>query len=307
MGNRRPASSRGKRKTSSSSRSKQTTIGTIIVFAIVLILYLYFPELLEENQPGSPDPANDPIPGQQTEANANFAFGNPSGATSDPANANNYLIVRDQYVLSYNRDDRIPNWVSWHLSQADMGEVERSEFAPDTTLPTGWYQVRPSDYTNSGYDRGHMAPSADRTATEQDNQILFLMSNIVPQAPDNNQGPWVQLEEYCRDVARDGNELYIISGVSGTQATLPRSNVRVPERIWKVIVALPEGSNDLQRIDEQTMVIAVDMPNRQGIRNNDWQQYLTSVDQIEQMTGYDLLSDLNPNLQARIEAVVASP
>lgn len=307
MSNRRPASSSRSKKITSSSRSQQTTIGTLVVIAIVLILYLFFPDLMDENQTGSPDTPNGPVPGQPTEANSNFAFGNPSGATNDPANANNYLIVREQYVLSYNRDDRIPNWVSWHLSQSDMGDIERSEFAPDTTLPAGWYQVKPSDYTNSGYDRGHMAPSADRTATQQDNQMLFLMSNIVPQAPDNNQGPWVQLEDYCRDLARDGKELYIISGVSGKQATLPRGKVRVPQRLWKVIVALPQGNDDLQRIDEQTMVIAVDMPNRQGIRNNNWQDYLTSVDHIEQLTGYDLLSDINPDLQARLEAVVASP
>jgi len=197
--------------------------------------------------------------------------------------------------------------VSWHLGVADMGEVERSAFQPDTALPNGWYQVKPSDYTNSGYDRGHLVPSADRTATRQANEAVFLMTNIVPQAPDNNQGPWVQLEEYCRDLAREGNELYIISGVNGTRATLPQGRVRVPDRVWKVIVVLPEGDNDLQRITAQTDVLAVDLPNRQGIRSTDWQAYLTSVDQIEQATGYDLLSSVNPEVQGRIEANSTMP
>lgn len=305
MSNRRRTSTSKKRATS--PRNTRTTLGTVLGVVLIIIIYLAFPELMQDTEPGQPDTPNGPSTGQQTETGENFAFGNPSGATADPANANNYLIVRDQYVLSYNRDDRIPNWVSWHLSQADMGDVDRSEFQPDTSLPDDWYQVRPSDYTNSGYDRGHMAPSADRTVTEEDNAALFLMSNIVPQAPDNNQGPWVQLEEYCRDLARDGNELYIISGVNGTQATLPKAQVRVPASLWKVIVVLPEGDDDIARIDEQTMVLSVDMPNRQGIRNNDWQDYLTSVDHIEDLTGYDLLADLNPNLQARLEAVVAAP
>jgi endonuclease G len=279
----------------------------LIAFALVLLIYLFFPDTQQNDQLVPPDTSGGATTGQRADANLNIALGNASGATDDPANANNYLITRDQYVLSYNRDDGIPNWVSWHLSVADMGDVERSEFQPDPSLPNGWYQVRPSDYTNSGYDRGHMAPSADRTATLEDNEAVFLMTNIVPQAPDNNQGPWVQLEEHSRDLARAGNELYIMSGVNGTQEFLPNGNVRVPEHLWKVIVVLPEGDNDLQRIDAQTEVIAVDMPNQQGIRDTDWQQYLTSVDQIEQATGYDLLSNVNPDVQASVEAGVAMP
>jgi endonuclease G len=217
------------------------------------------------------------------------------------------LIERPQYVLSYNRDGGIPNWVSWHLSASDFGDVERSEFQPDTSLPDGWYQVRPSDYTNTGYDRGHMAPSADRTVTVEDNEALFLMTNIVPQAPDNNQGPWVQLEEWCRDQARAGNELYITSGVNGTQEVLPKGDVRVPESVWKVVVVLPQGDDDLSRVSAQTEIVAIDMPNQQGIRDTDWQEYLVSVDEIEQLTGYDFLTNIDPQIQAQLEAGVAAP
>lgn len=292
----------------SSSRGKRTTINSVVVLFIALILYVFFPDLLpERGQPSTPDTTGRVPAGQRADANLNLALGNPSGAAADPRNADNYLIARDQYVLSYTRAGGIPNWVSWHLSVVDMGDVERSSFQPDPALPDGWYQVKPSDYTNSGYDRGHMAPSADRTATRDDNEALFLMTNIVPQAPDNNQGPWVQLEEHCRDLARQGNELYIISGVRGTQATLAAGNVRVPESLWKVVVALPEGDNDLARLTNATTVIAVDMPNQQGIRDTDWQAYLTSVDAIEHATGYDLLSAVNPTLQQGLEARIAAP
>ncbi len=291
-----------------SSRGKRTTINSVVAFIIALIIYVFFPDLLPESgQPSTPDTTGRAPAGQRADANLNLELGNPSGATADPSYADNYLIARDQYVLSYNRDGGIPNWVSWHLSVLDMGDVERSSFQPDPALPDGWYQVKPSDYTNSGYDRGHMAPSADRTATREDNEALFLMTNIVPQAPDNNQGPWVQLEEHCRDLARSGNELYIITGVRGTQETLESGNVRVPESLWKVVVALPEGDDDLARLTDETTVIAVDMPNQQGIRDTDWQAYLTSVDAIEQATGYDLLSAVNPTLQQGLEARIAAP
>ena len=116
-----------------------------------------------------------------------------------------------------------------------------------------------------------------------------------------------QLEEYSRDLARRANKSYIMSGVSGQRAILPKGNVHVPESLWKVVVVRLEGDNDLERINEATTVLAVDRPNRQGIRDIDWQNYLTSVDQIEQETGYDLLSSINPDVQARIEAVVVEP
>lgn len=315
------------------SRKQQSTIGTLLALAIILLIFWLFPELQDGGQtndpaqppsasqqaeqpndsfppPGADQPNDTGLPprsGQQANANLNLALGNPSNATDDTNDPDNYLISRDQYVLSYNRDGGIPNWVSWHLSTADMGSTDRSSFQPDPDLPQGWYRVRPSDYTNSGYDRGHMAPSADRTLSTEDNLPLFFMSNIVPQAPDNNQGPWVQLEEYCRDLARGGNELYIISGVRGSQGTLSQGRIRIPSQVWKVIVVLAEGDDDLVRINNRTKVIAVDMPNRQGIRADDWRSYLTSVDQIEERTGYDFLSNVNPIVQQAIEAVVAAP
>jgi len=302
----------------------------LVVFVVAVALYFFIPDEQSTDQavplpssaqevplpsfaasaPASqrPPSQSSSAPGEQFAiANTNAALGNPSGATPDVANPNNYLIEREQYVLSYNRDGGIPNWVSWHLDAADFGDVDRSEFQPDTSLPDDWYQVRPSDYTNSGYDRGHMAPSADRTVTVEDNEALFLMTNIVPQAPDNNQGPWVQLEEWCRDQARAGNELYITSGVNGTQEILPKGNVRVPESVWKVVVVLPEGEDDLSRVSGQTEIIAIDMPNQQGIRNTDWQEYLVSVDEIEQITSYDFLQNIDPAIQAQLEAVVAAP
>src|SRR5215212_7740437 len=68
--------------------------------------------------------------------NRNLLLGNPSGAVHDPSQPTNYLIERPQYVLSYNRDHGIPNWVSWQLTQRDLGDTKRSNtFVSDTTLP----------------------------------------------------------------------------------------------------------------------------------------------------------------------------
>lgn len=242
----------------------------------------------------------------QSITNLHLALGNPSNATSGISNESNYLIERPQYAISYHRSKGAPNWVSWHLSYLDLGGAPRSDFRPDSELPAGWYRVTPSDYTGSGYDRGHMCPSGDRTASPTDNQATFLMTNIMPQTPDNNQGPWAGLEEYCRGLVRAGNELYVASGGEGYAGAMviAGGRVAVPAYTWKVIVVLAEGANDLSRVGTGTRVIAVRMPNRQGIRYHDWRLYRVSVDQIERGTGYNFLSNVAANVQSIIEARV---
>jgi endonuclease G len=160
----------------------------------------------------APQPDEDPL-----------LLGNPSNATADIANENNYLMVKPQYSLSYDRSEATPNWVAWRLDTVWVGSSpvpRQDDFRPDTTLPAGWYQVTDQDYSNSGYTRGHMCPSGDRTNTIPNNSATFLMTNMVPQTAANNTGPWEDLESYCRFLAGQGNELYIIAGPNGNIGTI---------------------------------------------------------------------------------------
>ena len=242
--------------------------------------------------------------------NPNLLLGNPSAAIALFADPQNYLITRPQYVLSYNRDKGIPNWVSWQLNQSWLGTLPRLPFQTDTSLPADWYHVTTDDYTGSGFDRGHMVPAADRNHTTADSQAVFLMTNILPQAPDNNRGPWEQLESHCRELVRQGKELYIIAGGAGTGGTgekgkrsvIGRGKIAVPAWTWKVAVVFDRPGMSLADVTEQTRVIAVKMPNAQGIKERDWRDFITTIDEIEKLTGYDLLSNVAPATQTALEA-----
>lgn len=242
--------------------------------------------------------------------NDNLALGNPSGATSSTSNANNYLMIKPQYDLSYNNSKHEPNWVSWHLDSSDLGSTSRQDdFRADTTLPSGWYRVIASEFSGSGFDRGHMCPSADRTSSVANNSATFLMTNMIPQAPNNNQITWANLETYSRTLISSGNELYIISGGYGTGGTGSNgymttvgNGVVVPAKTWKIIVVLPNGNNDINRITTQTRVIAVLMPNNQTCNSQPWGNYRVTVDSIEALTGYDFLSSVPASIQNIIEA-----
>ena len=266
----------------------------------------------------SPGAAQIPAPttGAQDPNDSNLALGNPSGATSDPNNASNYLLIHPEFTIGYNAPRGIPTWVSWHLDRADLGQAPRqNNFRPDAALPRQFYQVAPASYARSGFDKGHNCPSGDRTADLDANSNTFLMTNMVPQAPHNNQQTWAHLEEYGRSQVQRGQEIYVImgsygrggTGANGFTETLDQGRVTVPARIWKVMVILPDGLNDLQRIstDSSVRVLAIDTPNDNAV-NPDWRQYLTSVDKIEAATGLDLLSALPREAQGRLQKLVDS-
>lgn len=228
-----------------------------------------------------------------------LALGNPSNAgASDP---NNYLLVNNFMVISYNRDRAIPNWVAWRVTKADMSKLDRVDsFRPDDRLPKGWTRVTPSDYTGSGFDRGHICPNADRDGSPESMASTFLMTNMTPQTPDLNRGPWEKLEAYLRTLVTRGSDVYIIAGVYGDKGKL-KKKVTIPANNWKIAVVVPAGS-PISAINENTRIIAVDMPNVKGILKADWQTYRTTVRQIEQNTGYNLLSNLPQNIQDALEA-----
>ena len=234
-------------------------------------------------------------------------LGNPTDAKADSSNHEHYLIQRSVFAADY--DDRTgePNWVSWDLTVDDMGLAKRTPtFHPDNELPVSFHRITSSEYKQSGFDRGHMCPSADRTANAQDNDQVFTMANIIPQTKDNNEGIWEHLEAYCRNLARQGNELLIICGPAGFNGNhIPNGPVLIPSHTWKIIVVAPDGSGSvLKRIKPTTRVIAVDIPNTDGIRSDSWTKYVVSVNQIEALTGYHFFSALAPDVATALRKKV---
>ena len=243
-----------------------------------------------------------------------LTMGNPSGAAGSVGQPNNFLMEKPEYAVSYSRDLGRPNWVSWHLSDEWTGTLARVDtFRPDPAVPADWYRVQSFDFEGSGFDRGHLTPNADRDKETSIpiNQATFLMSNMVAQAPDNNQGPWAALESDLRTLL-PSNELYIVAGGVGTggtgsnggvTTTLAGGHVTVPAQTWKVALVLPgDAGDDLSRVSCSTRTIAVIMPNTQGIRDEPWESFLTTVDAVEALTGYDVFSNLPEPIQRCVEA-----
>lgn len=234
-------------------------------------------------------------------------LGNPTQATSSPTNHHHFLLQCAQYAFDYNDTDGEPNWVSWDLTSSDIGSSGRSSsFFDDTRLPSTFFIVSSSDYTGSGFDRGHMCPSADRTDTSAHNHVVFFMSNILPQTADNNQGPWERFETFCRSLAQAGNEVLITSGPSTfSGADISSGVAAIPGYTWKVAVIVPTGKGTAaSRITTATRVIALKVPNVSGIRSNPWQNYITTAAAIQSATGNTFFTSLPSGVAAVLRAKV---
>jgi len=235
-------------------------------------------------------------------------LGNPSSAAADTNNHSHFLIQRTVEALDYNDSLGLPNWASWDLTAGDVGSSGRSDsFFADTNLPSGFYIVQPTDYSGSGFDRGHLCPSADRTDNTTDNDLVFYMSNIMPQAADNNQGVWESFEGYCRTLTLDGSELLITCGPGGFDGSrFGNGTVAIPGFTWKIAVVVPPGTGSaVSRISTATRVIALRVPNTNGIsRTIAWTNFLTSAGQLQSDTGLTFFTALAPEIAAALRAKV---
>jgi endonuclease G len=266
-----------------------------------------------------------PVVEGPSEGAVNMLLGNPSGATSDPRNSDNYLVVKRHYGLSYSNSRGIPNWVSWRVTRADLGDAPRKrQFDSDADLPLGFYRVTHKDYTGSGFDRGHLCPHSDRANSQEASFATFVMSNIVPQAPNVNQGAWAQLEDHTRDQVSTGrNRAYVIAGVAGAggrgsagfSSKIAGLRVAVPAECWKVIVVapvLPSTSNDeLASVTAGARVVTVIMPNDQDTIGPDWTAYRTNAAAVERKTGCRFFDRLPPDvaeaLRQRVDQTPVAP
>ncbi len=203
------------------------------------------------------------------------------------------ILQRTGYTLSYDSKNKTPQWVAWELTKEETrGQEERStEFLPDPDVIGS--QVVTYDYSHSGYDRGHMAPAGDMKWNKQAMQESFYMSNICPQDHNLNTEDWNDLEMKAREWARRYGKVYIVCGpiYNGKRNEyIGEHRVKVPDAFFKVI---------LINNDNKQYALGFLFENEAGERP--LEEYLTSVDYIEKLTGMDFFSLLPDEIEERLE------
>jgi endonuclease G, mitochondrial len=240
-------------------------------------------------------------------------LGNPSNAVADIGVPDNFLVVRNQFILGYHNQIGRSKWVSWHLSNNWLGNTPRQDdFRPDNLLPTNYNRITTNDYTGTGFDRGHLCASMDRTKTVADNSATFNMTNMLPMAPEVNQNNWNVMELFINDKMNNGYEAYIISGGygsggkgnnGGTANFIGSGDMQVPAYLYKIVALLPNGSGDLERMANARFITVV-VPNDNSYGNQSWGNFRVSIDALEAASGLDFLTHLSEELQTTLEAQV---
>jgi DNA/RNA endonuclease G (NUC1) len=239
------------------------------------------------------------------------------GVPQDADASDDFVVTYPQFVSSWSGVRNTPNWVAYNLEATHFGPEDRCDcFTFDPALPSQFARYTTADYTGAGtiagfgIDRGHLARSFDRTAGALDNARSFYFTNIIPQAADQNQGPWAAFESWLGDRARlDDREVFIIAGVAGNAGTVKNEGrIVIPAQTWKVAVLLPRnrGLADVQSWRDAE-VKAVVMPNVPGIRNVAWPTYEVTVDSVEALSGYDLLALLRDDIEIALESNTRPP
>ena len=210
-------------------------------------------------------------------------------------NIQEQIITHTGYVVSYNSNWLIPNWVAYELtSEEAQGEYpRRGGFCPDPDVigPTAISK----DYSNTGWDRGHMAPAGDMKWSEKAMYESHYLSNVCPQDRDLNGGLWMQLEQMIRTWAIEDGSIYIACGpiMSEHPETLGQYNkVSIPTAFFKVVCKMVDGVY---------FSIGFIFPNQKC--SGKVFDYACSVDEIEKMTGHDFFYILPDRIERKMESV----
>ena len=204
------------------------------------------------------------------------------------------ILYRKGYTVSYNKDNKIPNWVAWHLTtEHTTGPFRRqgSAWHEDLQVPTPRATI--ADYRDCGWTRGHMCPAGDNKWDRDAMYDTFLLTNCCPQDANLNSGDWNQIEMACRRWAERFGDIYIVTGpilFRQEHETIGPNKIVVPEAFFKVVLCLngkPKGIGFIRR--------NIDTSRRRDL-------YVNSISEVERITGITFF----PTLSKEISEIVKS-
>jgi endonuclease G len=211
------------------------------------------------------------------------------------------VLRNDGFLVGWSDLRGNPLWVQYRLRAipADAPRLRRPQrFSRDWRALNS---IGHDDYSGSGYDRGHLAPNyaISRLYGAQAQQDTFLMTNITPQRPNLNQKLWQRLEEVEADVfAPRYGELWVLTGPvfdADIQRLPGAARVELPDAYFKIYAAPAAGPRD------EPLLLALLVP--QTVRGTEpLDQFVTSIDRVEELTGFDFFPLMGVELQARLEA-----
>jgi len=212
-----------------------------------------------------------------------------------PTSTTGVIVSHQYFTLSYSEAHEQAEWVAYELKkdQIKNSDFKRPYFVQDRSVASGSADWR--NYKNSGYDRGHLVPAADREFDYEAYHETFLTSNISPQDNKFNAGIWNKLEQKTRYWAKKHDGLFIITGgvLEDGLPTIGDEEVSVPAMFYKII---------FDKRGNENKVLAFLIPNEPTSKS--FYDYTVSIDEIEAKTGIDFFSQFSNAMQEQLESDV---
>lgn len=239
-----------------------------------------------------------------TSTQSPYLFGAAPTSTTYP---NPWIVLKNEgYESAYDETFKNPAWVAYHLSGPVGTTAPRSSGYP--TDPRSTAAVTAADFP-PGYDHGHMAPNeaiaeffSDAAQAE-----TFLMTNMVPQKPGLNRGPWKSLEtlEYSK-WEQEFHDVWVIDGPVYT--TADDQPINPTNRYGAKQVSIPVACFKIIWVNDaagKVKTLAFIMPQDPGTSHHP-ADYLTSIREIERRTGLNFNSSWTTVKQDAVETVTAT-
>ncbi len=209
-----------------------------------------------------------------------------------PSSTTGQIVHHNNYSLSYNEKHEQAEWVAYILKDSHISSTnfKRPYFEKDSKVKTESAHYK--NYSNSGYDKGHLCPAGDRKFSKSAFNETFLTSNISPQEHQFNAGVWNRLEQKTRYWATKHKNLYIVTGgiLENSAKTIGSEKVTVPNYFYKIILDFQEP---------EIKAIAFLIPHENSEKT--LYKFVTSIDKIEELTGIDFFPKLEDSVENKLE------
>ena len=207
--------------------------------------------------------------------------------TNPKLSNNTQALCMDGFAVMYSGVSRTPLWSAEHLDRKRLQQAKQIDredsFHEESRLPKSM-RAKLSDYSGSGYDRGHLAPNGNM-ANRSQQYDSFSLANIAPQSPRNNRYIWRNIESATRYLTQQYGEVYTITGVAFTNKKTKQlaDRVLVPSHFFKAVY-----------IPASNQAGVYYAPNDESERIE-----IISIDDLTAHTGIDVLPVLDAQTKAR--------
>ncbi len=271
-------------------RSTKNILVILLIIAILVVVY-YFYTKSKQKEPIDGDLPIVELEESETVPPATIVFEADFNLPFQVAD--NQVLVRPFYTLSYNKEHEQADWVAYKMYPfPDSSSVKRKDaFRPDPLIEGGSATLE--DYKRSGYDRGHLAPAKAMSFSKESMKESFFMSNMSPQAPMFNRGIWRFLEAQIYTWSKESDSLYVVTGpvLDNPLGTIGENEVSIPHSYYKTIVRFKDGN-----------VTGIGFLLKNEKSRQSYFDFVTSIDSLEQVTGINFYAKFPEELQSRIEA-----